>query len=802
MKKNISINISGIIFHIEEDGYETLRKYLDSINRYFGSFDDSSEILSDIESRIAEIFLSRLNDGKQVITADDVQSLIATMGNVNDFKAAEEPGEISDAPKAEQRQESRSTPPPASSKKLFRDQRRKILGGVCAGLGNYFNVDPVWPRLLFALLILGSYGGLLLVYIILWIALPVSDELEDEPTVKKMYRDPDTKVIGGVAGGVAAFFGAPVVAIRLLFVIFTLFFGTGIVVYIVLWIVLPEARTITERMQMQGEPVTLSNIESSVKKSLNEKDAPDESILAKIILFPFRIVAAVLNAIVNILGPLFRVIIDVIRVAIGLAISLTGLMLVLSLILAFGVLVGVFSLSTIVAWDVHMPVPNLPMEAIRQAFPTWTIVVAFLAAFIPALFVLLLGNSIIAKRIVFNGLVGWTLFVAFFVSLAVLSVRIPQLVYSFKEDGEYKVEKTFAIARGTPVLKMNETGLDDYHFTGLVIRGYEGNDLKLVERFGAQGVSRLQAKENAQHIEYNVQQQDSVITFDSNLSFPKGAAFSFQRLDLELYVPYDKPFVIDEELWRLIEYRWRTNSDAGSYDDSNHRETQTFRITKSGRHECLTCPASQTDRSGISADDQYGLKDFSAIRMTGAFNVDIRQGDEYAIRLEGAESQKQLYDFNVSGETLEVDYRTRRKNFWKNTFHSEDFVKLTIVMPSLHQLHVTGAGKLKISGFHEQEVKITMRGAMAANANVSVNELYVDISGPVVFDLEGEGNSLEATVKKIGQLRAGNYLVDHATVEARELGQARVNVKGTLEIEKDFTSSVRYNGNPEVIKRD
>jgi len=90
MKKNISINISGIIFHIEEDGYENLRKYLDSINKYFASFEDSSEILADIESRVAEIFLSKLNEGKQVITSEDVNALIATMGSVSDFKAAED----------------------------------------------------------------------------------------------------------------------------------------------------------------------------------------------------------------------------------------------------------------------------------------------------------------------------------------------------------------------------------------------------------------------------------------------------------------------------------------------------------------------------------------------------------------------------------------------------------------------------------------------------------------------------------------------------------------------------------------
>src|SRR6188768_628763 len=128
MKKNISINISGIIFHIEEDGYETLRKYLDTVNLYFSSFEDSSEILADIESRIAEIFLSKLNEGKQVITGEDVNGLIATMGSVNDFKAAEETEFAAGEPKQESRKEPSYISP---SKKLFRDRKRKILGGVC-----------------------------------------------------------------------------------------------------------------------------------------------------------------------------------------------------------------------------------------------------------------------------------------------------------------------------------------------------------------------------------------------------------------------------------------------------------------------------------------------------------------------------------------------------------------------------------------------------------------------------------------------------------------------------------------------
>jgi phage shock protein PspC (stress-responsive transcriptional regulator) len=319
MKKNISINISGIIFHIEEDGYEILRKYLDSINRYFSSFEDNSEILADIESRIAEILLSKLSEGKQVVTAEDVNALMATMGSVNDFKAAEEQevGGSTAGSEQQQREQTRAGQP-AGSKRLFRDARRKILGGVCSGLAHYFNIDPVWPRLVFALLAFATYGGLVIAYIILWIVIPASEELEDETSSKKMYRDKDNRVIGGVASGLAAFWGIDSTVIRVLFIGMTIFGGLGLFVYIIMWIALPEAKTITEKIQMSGEPVTLSSIESSVKRGLNEKDGAEESVFAKIILFPFRLIAALIDGLTRILGPVFMLIVDIFRIGIGL----------------------------------------------------------------------------------------------------------------------------------------------------------------------------------------------------------------------------------------------------------------------------------------------------------------------------------------------------------------------------------------------------------------------------------------------------------------------------------------------------
>jgi len=802
MKKNISINISGIIFHIEEDGYETLRKYLDSINKYFGSFEDSSEILADIESRIAEIFLTRLNDGKQVVTAEDVSALISTMGNVNDFKAAEEQeftgGEA--PPRSEYKQAFNSGNSGTSTpKKLMRDERRKILGGVCAGLAHYFNIDPVWPRLLFALLVLGSYGGLLIVYIILWIVLPVSNEIEEESTIKKMYRDSEKKVIGGVAGGVAAYFGADIAIIRLLFVGLIFAGGLGLILYIILWIAVPEAKTITEKMKMQGEAVTLSNIESSVKRGLNEKEGQEESTLAKIILFPFRLIAMIITAIANLLGPIFRVGVDVLRIMIGVVITLIGISLILSLILAFGVALGLFHVPS---WTIFSEWPveasGFPIEAFRNAFPTWSIISAFLAAFIPCLFITLLGNSVIAKKIVFNTYVGWSLFILFFISAAFLSVNIPRMIFAFKEEGEHKVEQVFTLSGKTAVLKINETGMDEYNVTDLNIRGYDGKEVKLIERFGAQGNTRKAASENAQMIEYNVASSDSTITFDSNIKFKKDAKFRAQRLKLELYVPYGMPFVVAEDLWRLININgnyYRYHSDDGD---------ETWKITEENGLECITCesesPSQKTFSESAIGNDEFGLRDFNSVDVNGLFDLKIQRGDKYAVEMTGSEKAKRHYNISVEGETLVIDYDDNSKEFWKRNFSNESKIKLTITMPSFRELDAKGAGDLKIRGFDEEEVDISLMGAVAAEGEMDVRNLTIDMTGATQLELKGRGNFMEADITGASGLKAYGFETKSAKIEAHGASTAKVFATESLEISKGIASSVSHRGNPEIIR--
>jgi phage shock protein PspC (stress-responsive transcriptional regulator) len=528
MKKNISINISGIIFHIEEDGYEKLKEYLDTIHRYFASYDDSSEIIADIENRIAEIFLSKLKEGKQVITLEDVEALMATMGGIKDFKEVEMEEEYDNEDDRKSGGKEGEAAYATESKRLFRDEKRKILGGILAGIAHYFSIDPLWIRLIFIVLFFGVWflpatpALLTVAYIVLWIVIPGSYDLEEQKKIKKMFRNPDDKVLGGVSSGVAAYFGIDVVIIRLLFIVLIFFGGTGLILYIILWIILPEARTITDKMEMQGEPVTLRNIESNIKKSLKVSDDDEESIWTKILLFPFRLIAAVIQIISRALGPIATFLVEAIRVIFGLVLVLAAIALTLVLLITGGVALGIFTGGYLAEFV------DFPIDLISHEISVFPLIALFLAGLIPAVFLVILGISVITKNLVLNARLGWSLFALWIISLIILLFSVPPLVGRYTRDGVNTEVETFSMPPRVTVLKLKEVGLEDYEAATLRLRGHEDSIFRLEKRFEAVGKSRMDAIENAKMVNYQVSIEDSIITFDSNIQFQEGAKFRGQ----------------------------------------------------------------------------------------------------------------------------------------------------------------------------------------------------------------------------------------------------------------------------------
>ena len=189
MNKTININLGGFFFHIDEVAYQKLRRYLESISRSLS--DDpqgKNEIIADIEARISELLSEKITDARQVVNESDIDDIIKIMGQPEDYADAEEA--YSDSSYSYQRNT-------ASSRKLFRDADDKFLGGVCSGIGHYFNIDVIWVRILFIVLVASGFSPL---------------------------------------------------------------------AYIILWILLPEAKTTAEKLQMEGEPVNIDNIEKKIRE--------------------------------------------------------------------------------------------------------------------------------------------------------------------------------------------------------------------------------------------------------------------------------------------------------------------------------------------------------------------------------------------------------------------------------------------------------------------------------------------------------------------------------------------------------
>lgn len=164
MKKTVTINICGQMFYIDDDAYTRLRTYLDKIESTFRNKESGDEIIADIESRVVEIFNERINRDTGVVTLEMVTDVIATMGEPEQFEGEESKEESYSVPTAMVFQK--------GSKRFFRDVDNRILGGVCAGIAAYFNIDVLIVRIITAILFLFTYGSVTIIYIILWIALP------------------------------------------------------------------------------------------------------------------------------------------------------------------------------------------------------------------------------------------------------------------------------------------------------------------------------------------------------------------------------------------------------------------------------------------------------------------------------------------------------------------------------------------------------------------------------------------------------------------------------------------------------
>ena len=175
MKKNITVNFFGSLYAIDEDAYELLKSYMDSLHDYFGRREGGEEIVNDLEARIAELLEELKRSGVQAVEISHVEQIIRRLGNPEEMAA--EGGETDGG--GEEKAES-PRPEGTARKRLFRNPDDRMLGGVLSGVACYFGGDPLLWRLAMVAFFLLSGGTALLVYVVLWIVVPLARTPEEQ----------------------------------------------------------------------------------------------------------------------------------------------------------------------------------------------------------------------------------------------------------------------------------------------------------------------------------------------------------------------------------------------------------------------------------------------------------------------------------------------------------------------------------------------------------------------------------------------------------------------------------------------
>jgi phage shock protein PspC (stress-responsive transcriptional regulator) len=514
MNKTIIININGTVFHIEEQAYEVLKEYMTEVKRHFFNSADSLEITTDIENRIAEMFSDILaRDNRQALIEQDVQDVITQMGSVKDFETADTDGPA-DAGFA--------TPPfesTAGTRRLFRDADDHLIGGVCAGIANYFDVQPAWVRLFFAL----------------------------------------------------AF----------------IFAGTGFILYIILWIIIPKAITRADRMAMKGEPLDLQGFKRNFEAEMSAVGSRLQAVGqdARPLAYKTRdFVSDFFHHLGIFLGGTGKVLIKVL----GIALIMSCVAGIITLI------VGAIATSIF-----GIPFFEVPDIFISYNYANQVIVAFALLAIIPLVAIIMVVSSAVFNTTPINRSVGVTLLVIWISSLAVLLYHGSYAAAEFSESAGFsKTINLKPTANQVYYLRLNEAHsltaedsarLDiENKYKGLTLTETDDSDLDLrdvrisiekgdvpypvlIEEFSARGRNYEAALENAHSTPYVFNQQDSVITFEAKLRRPHKRKWHNESLHITLRIPVNATVMVNERINRYLTNYINLN-DCTGFDDTHTRD--------------------------------------------------------------------------------------------------------------------------------------------------------------------------------------------------------------------------------------
>ncbi len=784
MKKTLQINIGGFSFTIEEEAYHQLNQYLSSLRTYFSSYESCDEIVQDIEARIAEKFFEKQHG---IIENDDVDRIIASMGTVSDFEAVKEEEDLQSAPKSEG-----SGSPVING--LYRDGTRKALGGVLAGVAHKYQFDVVWARMVFLVFTLGLIGegigpALILLYVVCWLVIPVKNDLEDNPSVRKFYRNPDDKVIGGVASGLASFLKTDVKIVRILFVV-TGFLAIGIILYLLLWILAPLARSVTQKLQLEGQAVTIQNIEKSVRNKEGEQPGKTESALSKILLFPFRLIGLFFTF----LGKLVRPFGSLLKIMAGLILIFMGISVAFSALVGLG---AFFGLLNSYQW-IHTG--NMEASRILAEIPPLGGVFAFFTIFIPGLAFIFTGTMLVTSKAIGNRNFWLTLLLLWFTGIVGTVSIGTKYFLNFANRETVQTEQSYAIPKNE-VLILDAKNAETYRSgtrPDFSLSGTNMDQLYVIKTAKSNGSTSREAKKFAENVDYGITQNGALLTFDNHFSIKEGDPFRDQSVRLEIEIPKGTRFRFTKRYLDAFGHPWSIRNAGFNYDYSGNN---TFMMGENNQIQCLDCPESDPyenvdqnfENNTFGRDfENWDSRPYSTVIKPGPGLDKVEIGENFRVLLVKADStsitlysneESNLDDvqLKVTDGKLTVNYRDPFKEHRSET-------QVFISTPHISEVKVENEAILKMYGFENianASVFIAENSKAAIHLNARNLVLNIDDQSSVL--LRGQIDELKATVSDRSLLKAQQAKITHALVSATSSSVAEFGkVKNkTFKSEKD-----------------
>ncbi|MEI7734793.1 MAG: PspC domain-containing protein [Ferruginibacter sp.] len=608
MKQVININFQGRVVPIETTAFEILKNYTDSLNRHFVNEEGKEEIINDIESRIGELFQERIKKGATCITDDDVNAIINSIGRPEDFEPMEDAAPSSAAKTSSSsntghQESSSSTYSNTGYKRLYRDENNKVLGGVCSGLANYFNIDVLIARIIFVILLFSGLG--FLTYIIMWVAVPSSASVQIGGARKKLFRDSDDKIIAGVCSGIGNYFGINPWVPRVLFLLpflsflsrwghwgglwdfgdvirFT-FSPTSLIIYIILWIVIPEAITTTEKLEMKGEKVDIDSIKNSVMeemKGVGKKAEKFGKEASAVINEKAKTVAGdVQNFSRRSRGGLGNVIAMIAKIFAYFIIGCVCFALVMALFA-----MGIFSIGV-------FPLKDYILKGEWQNVYAWGTLILFIAVPIIGIVIWLIRkiarmrNNSKILRLTFGSLwtIGWVCFIMLIASVTrdfKASSRLEEQQVSLTNPQVNKM----VITSSSPFTKKyygrnwirfepfeNLVDEDTAYVRNVYVEIVKSttDSFQVTIKKTARGYNRTDANSLANLIDFNVTQKDSILLLDKGIAINKTEKFRNQMVVITVYVPVGKQVRVNKGIGWPVHFgggRWDDNWDNDVYD--------------------------------------------------------------------------------------------------------------------------------------------------------------------------------------------------------------------------------------------